>query len=169
MILRWTTNGLWSLIKSEPQLAPATMPILNNAWKDVMIGLRICCSTITACEFMDTSNMPAVTPNRKKIKNNPIRPDIRGTSGTKMQYEKTEMILIFRLPLRMISQPVKGIANTAPREVASKTNPNVPLSILNNSCIRGNRVARLACTKPLMKKKRLTARREWFTDVILSP
>ena len=79
------------------------------------------------------------------------------------------MILIFLLPLRMISQPVNGIANKAPNEVASNTNPNVPLSILNSSCMRGKRVARLACTKPLMKKKRLTARREWFTDIVLSP
>jgi hypothetical protein len=35
--------------------------------------------------------------------------------------------------------------------------------------MRGNRVARLAWTKPLMKKKRLTARREWFTYIVVSP
>ena len=60
-------------------------------------------------------------------------PGMIGTSGTKTQYEKTEMILIFLLPFRMISQPVKGIANTAPRELANNTNPNVPLSIVNSS------------------------------------
>jgi len=43
------------------------------------------------------------------------------------------MIPIFRLPFRMMSHPVKGIAINAPNEEESKTNPNVPLSIENIS------------------------------------
>ena len=59
----------------------------------------------------------------------------------------------------MISQSVKGMAIKAPTEEESKTIPNVPLSIENISCMRGNRAAKLACTKPLMKNISLTAMR----------
>ena len=79
-------------------------------------------------------------------------------------------MVILLLPLRMISQPVKGMAIKAPTEEESNTIPNVPLSIENISCMRGNRAAKLACTKPLMKKINLTAMRgggRWFSTGLL--
>jgi len=70
------------------------------------------------------------------------------------------MIPIFRLPFRMMSQPVKGMASNAPNDEESNTNPNVPLSIENISCTRGKRAARFACTNPFIKKTSLTAIRD---------
>jgi len=90
----------------------------------------------------------------------PIIPGMSGTSGTKMQYRKTEKIVMRLLPLRIINHPVNGMANKAPTDDESSTNPSVPLSILKSSCTRGNRAARLAWINPLMKNTSLTAIRE---------
>lgn len=111
---------------------------------------------------METSSMPAVIPIIKKTTSNPLIPGITqvsGTNGTNTQYKKTEAMVILRLPFRIINQPVKGIAISAPNEVANNTNPKVPLSTLNNSCTLGKRAARFACTKPFIKKRSLTAMR----------
>jgi len=68
-----------------------------------------------------------------------------------------EISVIFLLPFRIMTQPVKGIAPTAPIEEASNTRPIVPSSALYKSWILGSRETQLAKTNPLMKNAVLTA------------
>ena len=61
------------------------------------------------------------------------------------------------LPFLMMSQPVKGIAMTAPIEVDKSTRPSLLLLRLNNSCNLGSLEARFACINPLIKNMAFTA------------
>ena len=76
------------------------------------------------------------TPNfNEKLKvgfdknNNPKIEGIRGIKGRRQQYANTAKMVILRLPFRIMSQPVKGMANKAPIEDASKVKPKKLLSI----------------------------------------
>lgn len=136
---RWVNNVVPNSVKSDPHTAPIIIPMLNNAWNEVMIGFWRCFSTITACEFMATSNIPAETPSRKKTKMSDQTCGTRGIKGTNAQYANAPNNVIRLLPLRMITQPVNGIASSAPMDEPSNTRPTTPSSIPNCSCILGRR------------------------------
>ena len=61
------------------------------------------------------------------------------------------------LPFFIMSQPVKGMAITAPIEVDKSTRPSLLLLRLNKSCNLGSLEARFACINPLIKKIAFTA------------
>ena len=68
-----------------------------------------------------------------------------------------EINVIRLLPFLIMTQPVNGMAPTAPIDDASNTRPIVPSSALNISWILGRRETQLAKINPLIKNAVLTA------------
>ena len=102
---------------------PSSVPRLQTAWKDDMIGLWYACSIRAAWAFIATSIIPEAPPISSKTGANKARVGINRIRGRQHCIRIPPARINLLLPKRWIRFPVRSIMLTAPIAGNRSANP----------------------------------------------
>lgn len=157
---RCGVTGTSSAFMAAPISAPATVPMLNPAWKRDMIDRPSCCSTAAASTFWATSQNPLPNPSSRNPA--PTTYTLTSTPSAAMATPTWQMIAVTTMvrvtPKRCTIVPDSGNEMSEPMAIISSSRPSGPGVRSSSSRNCGMRDSRLAMPRPHRMKTRETAR-----------